>query len=263
MSHNLIYIYIVVISLNLRVINSNPNPVPQLNLPPLNDQVVHIKPKVTLNSYVTNDDQSNEVTNDQNTAGRSSLSSDYDRDRSERFGPPYNDDNSDRYYLRNRSVFNSRDQYGYQEKDDDRYYADRRPDIINGNLNYNRNGGNNNDDNRYYKDRNNNDGYQRVSYLGNFSTKSNICKCHFSQQPFQNDDDNNDERDREEERFRYEQERQLRIENANLQRFLSDIDQRSSLECSLNVAAQWNFETNVNEVTQVEAVSIYIYHNYG
>lgn len=161
MSHNIIYIFIV-ISIRIHLSYSNPNPVPQLNLPPLDQQVVHIKPKVTLNSYVS-DDSSNEMTNDQNTVvGRSSLSSDYDRDRSERFGPPYSDDNSDRYYSRNRSLFNSRDQYGYQEnyKDDDKYYADRRPDIINGNLNYNRN----NDDNRYYKDRNPTD-IPRVSFL--------------------------------------------------------------------------------------------------
>lgn len=34
-----------------------------------------------------------------------------------------------------------------------------------------------------------------------------------------------------------------------------EIDQKNSAECTLNVAAQWNFETNVNEVTQLEAVS--------
>lgn len=34
-----------------------------------------------------------------------------------------------------------------------------------------------------------------------------------------------------------------------------EIDQKNSAECTLNVAAQWNFETNVNEVTQLDAVS--------
>ncbi len=52
-----------------------------------------------------------------------------------------------------------------------------------------------------------------------------------------------------------EQERQFRIEDERLRSILAEIDQKSSLECSLNVAAQWNFETNVNEITQVEAVS--------
>jgi hypothetical protein len=40
-----------------------------------------------------------------------------------------------------------------------------------------------------------------------------------------------------------------------LKRLLADIDHTLSIECFNNVAAQWNFETNVNEVTQVEAVS--------
>lgn len=56
-------------------------------------------------------------------------------------------------------------------------------------------------------------------------------------------------------RYRLEQERQFRIEDDKLRRILAEIDQTSSHECSLNVAAQWNFETNVNEITQIEAVS--------
>lgn len=48
---------------------------------------------------------------------------------------------------------------------------------------------------------------------------------------------------------------QFRIENENLQKYLNEVDQKSSLECSLNVAAQWLFENNVNEATQLEAVS--------
>lgn len=48
---------------------------------------------------------------------------------------------------------------------------------------------------------------------------------------------------------------QFRVENENLQKYLNEVDQKSSHECSLNVAAQWIFENNVNEVTQLEAVS--------
>lgn len=59
------------------------------------------------------------------------------------------------------------------------------------------------------------------------------------------------------ERYRLEQERQIQIEDEALRRVLAEIDQKSSFECSLNVAAQWNFETNVNEITQVEAVSTF------
>lgn len=39
---------------------------------------------------------------------------------------------------------------------------------------------------------------------------------------------------------------------------LKQIDQVGSQQCTGNVLAQWNFETNVNEVTQLEAVSTYL-----
>ncbi|XP_052564749.1 angiotensin-converting enzyme isoform X2 [Culex pipiens pallens] len=52
-----------------------------------------------------------------------------------------------------------------------------------------------------------------------------------------------------------EEERRFRAETEKLKTFLADIDRKSSLECSLNVAAQWNFETNVNDATQVEAIA--------
>jgi hypothetical protein len=51
----------------------------------------------------------------------------------------------------------------------------------------------------------------------------------------------------------YEQRNAVNI--PKLKRLLADIDHTLSIECFNNVAAQWNFETNVNEVTQVEAVS--------
>lgn len=53
-----------------------------------------------------------------------------------------------------------------------------------------------------------------------------------------------------------EYERKLRVETEKLRQFLLEIDKKHSTECTLNVAAQWNFETNVNEVTQIEAVSM-------
>lgn len=154
---------ITLISVNVRLFKANPQPVPQLNLPPLGQSAVSGggRPTVTPNSYSGDDDGSDELTDDKTMAGRSS---DYDRDRSQRFGPPYNDDNGDQYYARNRSVFSGRDQFGnqYNGKDDDKYYADRRPDIMNGNLDFNRNG---KGGNRYYNNRNNNEGgYQRVSF---------------------------------------------------------------------------------------------------
>ncbi|XP_058124151.1 angiotensin-converting enzyme [Anopheles ziemanni] len=62
-------------------------------------------------------------------------------------------------------------------------------------------------------------------------------------------------RSQEEERIRAENERRFRAETEKLRTFLADIDRKSSLECSLNVAAQWNFETNINDATQVEALA--------
>lgn len=53
-----------------------------------------------------------------------------------------------------------------------------------------------------------------------------------------------------------EYERKIRVETEKLRQLLIEIDEKNSAECSLNVAAQWNFETNVNEVSQIEAVSI-------
>ena len=56
--------------------------------------------------------------------------------------------------------------------------------------------------------------------------------------------------------FDAEYQRRIRIETEKLKQLLNEIDKKSSEECTLNVAAQWNFETNVNEATQAEAVSI-------
>ncbi|XP_061518111.1 angiotensin-converting enzyme [Anopheles gambiae] len=69
------------------------------------------------------------------------------------------------------------------------------------------------------------------------------------------DDPNYPYRSPEEERFRIENERRFRAETEKLRAFLTEIDRKSSLECSLNVAAQWNFETNINDATQVEALA--------
>lgn len=48
----------------------------------------------------------------------------------------------------------------------------------------------------------------------------------------------------------------MRAETERLRQLLIEIDKKNSEECSLNVAAQWNFETNVNEGTQLDAVSV-------
>lgn len=57
------------------------------------------------------------------------------------------------------------------------------------------------------------------------------------------------------ERQRYQQDRRYQQELEKLRILLVESDQKGSLECTANVAAQWNFETNVNDFTQTEAVS--------
>lgn len=42
---------------------------------------------------------------------------------------------------------------------------------------------------------------------------------------------------------------------ADIKRLLQALDVQASQQCTNNVAAQWNFENNVNEHTQLEAVS--------
>lgn len=57
------------------------------------------------------------------------------------------------------------------------------------------------------------------------------------------------------ERQRYQQDRRYQQELEKLRNLLVETDQKGSQECTANVAAQWNFETNVNDYTQTEAVS--------
>lgn len=45
--------------------------------------------------------------------------------------------------------------------------------------------------------------------------------------------------------------------NGDIRALLQAIDVQASQQCTNNVAAQWNFETNVNQVTQLDAVSIF------
>ncbi|CAH1991062.1 unnamed protein product [Acanthoscelides obtectus] len=48
--------------------------------------------------------------------------------------------------------------------------------------------------------------------------------------------------------------------NSDIRGLLQALDLQASQQCTSNVAAQWNFETNVNQGSQLEAVSLrYIY----
>jgi len=48
----------------------------------------------------------------------------------------------------------------------------------------------------------------------------------------------------------------LTLSNSNIRQLLQQLDVAGSQQCNLNVQAQWDFETNVNEGTQIRAVSV-------
>lgn len=97
------------------------------------------------------------------------------------------------------------------------------------NERYGSNFNNQYDPNSRYGTNNNNNGY-----LNNF----NVNDGYNNQNPYD-----------------IEYERRIRVETEKLRQLLLEIDKKHSSECTLNVATQWNFETNVNEVSQLEAVS--------
>lgn len=314
---------------------------PQLDLPPINAKKnalsanINGKPKVLPNSYTVKiigseeddekDDEHDGNDNDLEPNGRGD-STDFDRDRSLRYGPPYTDDTNRQFYRNNHNRNNNNnnnnynnyygdnyynrstnDDYVYRQRyntynndgnnqryyanryrnneDDRNYYAQRDRDRLNdpnNYYNYNSGGGIGGDgDGKYYADRNlprdppyyrnENDRYR----YGNgypYTNNQDGDGRPPPPPPYQNDNNfdrappggrypnpdgylyGRDEQARFEQE-RIEQERRYRIEEANLRRILGDVDQQSSIECSLNVGAQWNFETNVNEATQQVAVS--------
>jgi len=48
------------------------------------------------------------------------------------------------------------------------------------------------------------------------------------------------------------------VDNVDIPALLHEIDDLGNQQCTSNVLAQWNYETNVNEVTQLAAVSLLI-----
>lgn len=54
------------------------------------------------------------------------------------------------------------------------------------------------------------------------------------------------------------EERTERVFRGSIDQLLQNLDIQSSQQCTNNVGAQWNFETNVNQVTQLDAVSLLI-----
>lgn len=160
---------------------------PQLDLPPININT-KAKPEIYHNSYTvkidTSDDKNADSRGGHSDGGGSDRgankdlnklgdASDYDRDRSLRYGPPYYD-NTDRFYSghnNNRSYFSNDSQR--INDDNDKYYAnrdipeDRNQDFSPFNNNNNYNNYNNNDQ---FNNNNYRNGYQygRVNLIFRF-----------------------------------------------------------------------------------------------
>lgn len=134
------------------------------------------------------------------------------------------------------------------------------------NFNENQRFRNHNYDNNLYNERdlyNNNMNMLNRSRL--FDDNPDFNSFYGRNDRFYNQNDRQSNFDRNQDRFNlnqrfmdrqnFQQERVYQIEMEKLRNLLLEIDQKSSQECTTNVAAQWNFETNVNGYTQAEAVS--------
>lgn len=156
----------------------------------------------------------------------------------------------------NRNPYDNRNSYDDRNSNNGRYpYDDREVPYNPRNQNENRNqydDRNRYNDNRpnYPNDPNNPNSPNNPNYPNNPNDPNYPNDPRFNNEY----DDRNRYTDRDYEQHRLELERENRIKDANLRRILGDVDKLASSECSLNVGAQWNFETNVNEVTQQESV---------
>lgn len=133
--------------------------------------------------------------------------------------------------------------YGPTSSTDRNYY-----DLKNTNNNNNINNNNNSPNNRA------NDQYDQYRINPNVEFVDVNNRNRFENPYLPNQDRfnlNQDYTDRQ----RVQQDRRYQQELEKLRNFLVETDQKGSLECTANVAAQWNFETNVNDFTQTEAVS--------
>ncbi|XP_055902630.1 angiotensin-converting enzyme isoform X1 [Eupeodes corollae] len=211
---------------------------PQLDLPPLTTPLA--RPDIVFNSYTPKN-------------GGNSLNYE-DANRSDRFGPPYADDGSDDRGddFRNGQPYDDRQRYGlnypnmYLNRSSDSPYSRDEPyrdreylkrnndqDQFTTRKPYNPN-------DQYTSNRDPNRGYQDDRYQPNRFNSSDRYNL------------NNDQIN--EDRYRFEQERRSQIEMEKLRNFVVETDHQGSQECTENVAAQWNFETNVNDFTQNEAL---------
>ncbi|XP_017858946.1 PREDICTED: angiotensin-converting enzyme [Drosophila arizonae] len=210
-----------------------------------------------------------------------------DRDRSQRYGPPYAeneggtsiDDGLDDF--RYGQTYDERMRLGYayptprlnfsDRADDSPFSADqqgnRGQDNRYANHNYGptsssteRNYGNFNDQpnyNVYNPNPNANVNYNNLNdpYVNNGNVEFVGNDRNRFQSPYQSNQDRFNLNQGYQERQRYQQDRRYQQELEKLRNLLVETDQKGSLECTANVAAQWNFETNVNDYTQTEALN--------
>ncbi|XP_037815729.1 angiotensin-converting enzyme [Lucilia sericata] len=252
----------------------------QLDLPPL----TNTQPDVYYNAYTV-------------TTQPQAL---VDKDRAQRFGPPYSedqnsDDGSDDF--RNGQTYDERMRYGlrslpYQQYNnsfgldspfsDKNLYNNHNQQQLNQNTYSDRYGNNYNQpqqpqlpqqqqrpqpqppliNSNLYNYPNNilNDGTP-IPPNNNFPSTTYNPNNFFpdDRNRFQNPFDGNQDRfnlnQRYGERQRFQQDRRYQIELEKLRNLLVETDQKGAQECTANVAAQWNFETNVNDFTQTEALN--------
>lgn len=152
-----------------------------------------------------------------------------------------------------RNVNNARNPYDNRNSNDGRNYYDDR--------NSNNGRAPNDDRNAYnprnpYDDRDVNNARNPYDDRNSYDDRNRYNDNRPNDNPRLNDDydDRNRYTNRDYEQYRLELERKNRIEDANLRRILDDVNKLAASECSINVGAQWNFETNVNEATQQESV---------
>jgi len=149
---------------------------------------------------------------------------------------PFSGGDANRYGGQNNRYANHN--YGPTSSNDRNYY-----DL----NNYNNN---NNNNYRPYNDQNNYNNNPNVEFV-------DVNNRNRFQNPYLSNQDRFNLNQAYTDRQRFQQDRRYQQELEKLRNLLVETDQKGSLECTANVAAQWNFETNVNDFTQTEAVSTY------
>ncbi|ALC39612.1 Ance-3, partial [Drosophila busckii] len=222
-----------------------------------------------------------------------------DRDRSQRYGPPYSEDGAGRGSssddglddFRYGQTYDERMRLGYNYPTPRLNFTDRSDDSPFSNdgqrhrySNHNYGPSSSSTDRNFNSDndlnnQNNNARYSDVPFNNQFNYNNNpnnpfnggnnqfnnnnnpnvefvgINNRNRFENPYLNNQDRFNLNQGQLDRQRYQQDRRYQQELEKLRNLLVETDQKGSLECTANVAAQWNFETNVNDYTQTEALN--------